>query len=192
MRIKYWVADITEILIITFHSDLDDVGYRTQLVGGRTAIVASVSFNYIRNFQCFPKVVEGHPAVWKLPPFLLPGDIWSWPISQKPWNWGSWQWNTGPRKKKDIHPSDKTKFSAVKQMPTYNPSAMHSSSKVSPLRTILVLEVPRGNMKLGRRSPSGLSEHKNRTKTKSGPDQSSKMITIEQDVKTLMSGRHFT
>lgn len=43
------------------------------------------------------------------------------------------------------------------QMPTYKPSAMHSNSSISPLRTILVLVVPGGIMKLGRCSPSGLS-----------------------------------
>lgn len=35
---------------------------------------------------------------------------------------------------------------------------MHSSTRVSPFRTILVLVVPKGNMKPGRRSPSGLPE----------------------------------
>lgn len=44
------------------------------------------------------------------------------------------------------------------KMSTYKPAAMHSSSRVSPLRTILVLLVPRGIMKRGRCSPSGLSE----------------------------------
>ena len=52
-------------------------------------------------------------------------------------------------------------------MPTYKPSAMHSSSRVSPLRTILVLVAPRGSMKPGRRSPSGLSEHMRTHTTKS-------------------------
>lgn len=41
---------------------------------------------------------------------------------------------------------------------TYKPSAMHSNSRVSPLRTILVLVDPIGYMNLGSWSPFGFSE----------------------------------
>lgn len=41
---------------------------------------------------------------------------------------------------------------------TYKPSAMHSNSRVSPLRTILVLVDPIGYINPGWWSPSGLSE----------------------------------
>lgn len=41
---------------------------------------------------------------------------------------------------------------------THKPSAMHSNSRVSPLRTILVLVDPIGYMNPGWWSPSGLSE----------------------------------
>lgn len=41
---------------------------------------------------------------------------------------------------------------------TYKPSAMHCNSRVSPLRTILVLVVPIGYMNSGLWSPAGLSE----------------------------------
>lgn len=47
----------------------------------------------------------------------------------------------------------------LQQMPTYKPSAMHSSFRVSPLRTILVLVAPRGVIKPGWRSPAGLAEY---------------------------------
>jgi hypothetical protein len=45
---------------------------------------------------------------------------------------------------------------------TYSPSAIHSSSRTPPLRAIWVLLRPRGAMKLGRRSPDGLSGEQDR------------------------------
>lgn len=42
---------------------------------------------------------------------------------------------------------------------------MHSNSRVSPLRTILVLVVPTGYMKMGSWSPFALSEENKETRT---------------------------
>lgn len=149
----------------TFDSDLDDVVCSAQAVCGCTAVVPSISFIHIRNLEGFLEVVNGRPAARQLSSILLPGDLWSGSVAEAVTTrcfflgylqvlWMPWQFLI---KKTLLYHI--IKFISLQQMPTYKPSAMHSSSRVSPLRTILVLVVPRGIMKPGRCSPSGLSEH---------------------------------
>lgn len=67
----------TTVYLHTFDSDLDDVVCNAQVVFGRTAIVASISFIHIRNLQHFLEVMKGHPAARQFTSILLPGDLWS-------------------------------------------------------------------------------------------------------------------
>lgn len=69
-------------LLHTFDSDLDDVVCNAQVVCGRTAVVACISFIHIRNLQCFLEVMEGHPAAWQFTSILSPGDLRSGPITE--------------------------------------------------------------------------------------------------------------
>ncbi len=67
----------------TFDSNLDDVLCSAQVVCGCTAVVPSVSFIHIRNLECFLEVLKGHPAARQLSSILLPGDLWSGPVTEE-------------------------------------------------------------------------------------------------------------
>lgn len=66
----------------TFNRDLDDVLCSAQLVCGCTAVVPSVSFIHVRNLKRFLEVIKGHPAARQLSSILLPGDLWSGPVTE--------------------------------------------------------------------------------------------------------------
>lgn len=67
---------------VTFDSDLDDVVCSAQVVCGRTAVVPTVVFIHIRNFERFLEVIEGHPAARELSSILLPRDLWSGSVTE--------------------------------------------------------------------------------------------------------------
>ena len=65
----------------TFDNDLDDVVRSAQLVYGRAAVVPGVGFTHVRNLERFLEVLKGRPAARQLSSILLPGDIWSGPVT---------------------------------------------------------------------------------------------------------------
>lgn len=160
---------------------------RAQLVGRCAAVFASIVFIHVRNLQRFVEVGKEGPATRQLPCILLPWNFRSGSFHRKHkdqlhetvfffvcffcnlccmhhfvsvhhiksqqnmLNLVVLMWQNVGRSSKHVF---------KKKKPTYNPSAMHSSSRVSPLRTILLLVLPLGNLKPGRRSPSGLPDHR--------------------------------
>lgn len=146
MGAVFWtfLHSLTPYWLRTFHGDFNDVVCNTQPVCGRAAVLSSVTFHHIGNLECFLEGLKGYPTARQLSSIFLPGDIWSRPVIDR---------NTNTS-------IDFGAISAVFKswVLTYKPSAMHSNSRVSPLRTILVLVDPIGYMNLGWWSPSGLSE----------------------------------
>lgn len=121
--------------LLTFDGDFNDVVYGGQPVCGHAAVVSSVGFHHIGYLECFLEGLEGYSPAGQLSSVLLPGDIWSRPETQ-----------TQLLIFVPFHPLSSCFESWV---PTYKPSAMHSNSRVSPLRTILVLVDPSGYMNPG-------------------------------------------
>lgn len=119
----------------TFDGDFNDVVYGAQPVCGHAAVVSSVGFHHIRYLECFLEGLEGYSPAGQLSSVLLPGDIWSRPEIQT--------------QLLILVPFQPLSSCFESWTLTYKPSAMHSNSRVSPLRTILVLVDPSGYMNPG-------------------------------------------
>lgn len=119
----------------TFDGDFNDVVCGAQPVCGRAAVVSSVGFHHIGYLECFLEGLEGYSPAGQLSSVLLPGDIWSRPEIQT--------------QLLIFVPFQPLSSCFESWALTYKPSAMHSNSRISPLRTILVLVDPSGYMNPG-------------------------------------------
>lgn len=126
---------------LTFNLNRDGVADAAHLITGHADVVSRILIRHRRYTQGFIEVLKSDLSLWQIPSFLKPFDYRSWTVS------GSER--TCVKRHNFAHKHQNSYLVCFIFRITHTPAAIHSRRSSSPWSTILELDIPEGERKVG-------------------------------------------